>query len=623
MCKKIVLILIISINTIFSYGIPKDNHIRWERMDSLSSKQIVNLIALSKLYGYARYFYPNQQFAKYRGREWNKFLVYASEFIINAEDDKDLINRLKELFTPIIPELLFIKPIQNKSTKDKPFYCWEHQGVGSLPIKNTYYHNEIKYFLNYGDFLPAPDSFYQYKLTENINVYFPIAISYKHRKISRDMRQLNKKIKSIKFKLTSISELSLLSKLVRNKDTYEYKDLVFIKNKHVRIADIIIRWNLIEHFYPYYQEDNLDNIWLNELIKSLDNAVSCCDQYEYYNVVQGLFGSIKDSHIILYPNASVSNIVGVSFPMYMPDIVLDWCQDTVFIASVPDSLQTLMSKGDKIIAVNDIPIDILIREKWNLIPASTKQAKFEALVRNQLLSCFNKDSIFNIKIENRKREKITICPNLIKGITNLDEDNNFFISKMTDSIYYINATYKGPKASYLTFRSYIDSLKMSKGVIIDFRGYPSNVADTIIAHFHPSSLKSVNFKCPIRYFPNQQNMIYSGSEDSIPTFEYISTSVCFLINHKAFSYSETLLEIAKRYKIGTLIGLPTIGTNGDMTYILSDNMIYTYAMTGIKDISGCHGRGVIPDIKVSPSLQGIREGKDEILEAAVKFLQNK
>ena len=133
---------------------------------------------------------------------------------------------------------------------------------------------------------------------------------------------------------------------------------------------------------------------------------------------------LNDSHIILYPNASVSNIVGVSFSMYMPDIVLDWCQDTVFIVSVPDSLQTLMSKGDKIIAVNDIPIDILIREKWNLIPASTKQAKFEALVRNQLLSCFNKDSIFNIKIENRKRKKITICPNLIKRITNLDKDNN-------------------------------------------------------------------------------------------------------------------------------------------------------------------------------------------------------
>lgn len=58
--------------------------------------------AINRLYGYARYFYPNKEAQKL---DWHKFLVMSLSQVAHLNTDEEFENKLSELFSPIIPEL--------------------------------------------------------------------------------------------------------------------------------------------------------------------------------------------------------------------------------------------------------------------------------------------------------------------------------------------------------------------------------------------------------------------------------------------------------------------------------------------------------------------------------------
>jgi len=73
----------------------------------------------------------------------------------------------------------------------------------------------------------------------------------------------------------------------------------------------------------------------------------------------------------------------------------------------------------------------------------------------------------------------------------------------------------------------------------------------------------------------------------------------------------------------TFIGSPTAGANGDVTnFSLPGGLSVSF--TG-HDVRHADGRqlqrvGIVPDVPVSPTLRGIREGRDEVLDRALAWL---
>ena len=78
--------------------------------------------------------------------------------------------------------------------------------------------------------------------------------------------------------------------------------------------------------------------------------------------------------------------------------------------------------------------------------------------------------------------------------------------------------------------------------------------------------------------------------------------------------------------MGKLIGKQTAGTNGDITKFTLPGS-YSVRFTGLKvlkhDGSQHHGIGILPDIKVEQTINGIREERDEILEKAIEIAKIK
>ena len=80
----------------------------------------------------------------------------------------------------------------------------------------------------------------------------------------------------------------------------------------------------------------------------------------------------------------------------------------------------------------------------------------------------------------------------------------------------------------------------------------------------------------------------------------------------------------KHYKLATLIGQPTGGTNGNLNvFKLPGDFIVSYTGMRVFTPGGSllHGVGIPPDVYVNRTIQGVIEGRDEYLEKAIAVAQ--
>lgn len=94
----------------------------------------------------------------------------------------------------------------------------------------------------------------------------------------------------------------------------------------------------------------------------------------------------------------------------------------------------------------------------------------------------------------------------------------------------------------------------------------------------------------------------------------------FLTNYSAISYAESTLDMITQHRLGRIIGSPSAGTNGNVNpYMLPGG--YRVTWTGMRvlrhDGSRLHGVGVVPGMIVTPTIEGLIAGRDEVLERGV------
>jgi len=98
-----------------------------------------------------------------------------------------------------------------------------------------------------------------------------------------------------------------------------------------------------------------------------------------------------------------------------------------------------------------------------------------------------------------------------------------------------------------------------------------------------------------------------------------------LIDERAISQAEHTGLCFKAANGTKFIGSNTAGVNGDVTNITAPGGIFI-VFTGVA-IKHADGRqlqriGLVPDIEVKPTIEGIQNGIDEVLERAIQYLQN-
>ena len=168
--------------------------------------------------------------------------------------------------------------------------------------------------------------------------------------------------------------------------------------------------------------------------------------------------------------------------------------------------------------------------------------------------------------------------------------------------------------------------KSTKGLIIDMRTYPSeSIVFTLGAYLMPEATGFVKFSMTIYTTPGLFAYLPTISVGNNNKDNY-KGKVVIIVNETTQSqaeYASMAFRVAPKAKV---IGSTTAGADGNISgFYLPGGIRTTISGLGVYTPDGKETQriGIVPDIVVKPTIKGITEGRDELLEKAIEIINEK
>ena len=486
-----------------------------------------DLQALTRITGIVRYYSPDPYTAGWDSFDWF-FIEYRCFKAL--EQGMPLEEALQPYLGVLAPNSTLTRypqpgtrPLADGVPAEQYRY-WLHHGSGEVQIPSyarilykelrdyrPFYRELVQYSVARKDSaageataeLPRPDSVYSFRVGDSLWLNLPLA---------ETNSAFSKKATASLQKTARRHWMQTL----RSYGGGKREQLLGIMGERAfRMTDIAARWNIVQHFYPYHEEDSLR--WesrLPEMLEAVDTLKNGMLTREdipvYHNAVVRAMSPVHDAHLTisqsLHPGYGI-----ISF--YFGGKT----------ATKPDSTAADMT--------DNAP------EVW---------------------------------------------------------------ARTIDSILIFNPSLNAE--CYGEFLPYLDSIHSGKyrAVLFDLREYPALDFDRVLSHLTGTPLNTAPlFHTPLSCFPDRMHLRWDSRDDFVqPAAPRIDLPVYFLCGPETMSWGETVLMLVKGYRLGTVIGMPTAGTNGDATTFILP--AFPFGMTAIKavnlDGSRHHGIGVQPDI---------------------------
>lgn len=553
-----------------------------------TTQRVDNLVAFCKLYGYVRFFHPIKETTKI---DWDKFAIYGVEQVIDAPNSQVLRERLIALFHPIAPTLRIVSdPDFNynygEQNKEEELFYMKHNGVG---INETYaevYNSVVSRYDTEKGVLPEVPFVYKAQLIDGMYSHVPILLYESDTKIEF-------------FKGDFVELKSHLDKINLEDKTGETLE--------VRVADTIILWNIVQHFFPYFED--LEVNWESELGTYLEMAMQNQGADDFTHTLRKMIQPLEDGHGAIW--LMDKDFKGVRLPFRV-----DYIEDEVIVSySIVDDVKI----GDILLTIDDIPAKDLLEQGINDFCGSP-QYKLEQALNFMTTSFKGKQNADVVLIRQGKKVHLTLDYLNLKVIK---YDYPRF-EEIEDGIYYIRLM--GPY-NEATLTVHLEELKKAKGIIFDNRGYPrgDDIRYTVSPYISADIIQSPEYKVMQSRLPDRKSYVYVDEcYDYLPDNEkFLSGKIVFLINESAISAAENMPYMVKHNNLGTLVGQPTAGANGNInSYTLPGN--YYFKFTGMRienpDGSRFHGVGVEPDYYVDYTIDDILNGRDSYIDMAVQII---
>ena len=389
-----------------------------------------------------------------------------------------------------------------------------------------------------------------------------------------------------------------------------------------RLLSLFRYWNIIQYFFPYKHLINED--WEQVLIDFIPKFVSAKNEEEYVFTVLEMITRIHDTHAQLYTSSSaLTNFWGVRQALPIITFINDMPVVTGFMN---DSMryQTGLELGDVILKIDDKPIKKIISEKLLYISASNYPTKLRNLSFELMKS--NNEYIDVEYLRDGvclKTRLATFSKDIIKEIFLFDNNKpDTCFSKVTPTISYLyTGKYKNSYKNELW-----QQIKSSEGLIIDLRCYPEEFMTYQFGELlvsKPTQFCKIT-TADIRH-PGLFSFSSSGFIGMLNPF-YYKGKVVILINEETQSQAEFTAMAFRMALDAIVIGSTTAGADGDVSIInLPGGLSTLISGIGVLYPDGRETQrvGIVPDIVIFPTVEGIKSGRDELLEKAIEIINEK
>ncbi len=353
-----------------------------EAARGLTPRGLEDEIAFARLFGYVRYFHPSDQAMH---TDWTSFAIRGAREVESARDDTELAQKLTSLFSPIAPTVRALTTVQEyalpadllppKGAADLKVTYWRHLGDGLTSQKPNAYHSERVEESAQGagrisiDFLTslgfrsktlAPDSPWNADVGGGVRVWVAVA-------------------------LYADSQGTLPHAPIVPDPPNGVKPVWSASDRGTRLGDVIIAWNVFQHFYPYFDVVNTD--WSSELRKALASAATDKNEAAFTDTLRRLVAALHDGH---------GQVVKTSQHATLP-LTWDWIEGKLVITAVAPSASGRISAGDAVLKIDGRDAGEALAAQEDLISGATPQwIRYRAL--GELAGGNNGENI-NLEIE--------------------------------------------------------------------------------------------------------------------------------------------------------------------------------------------------------------------------------
>jgi C-terminal processing protease CtpA/Prc len=401
------------------------------------------------------------------------------------------------------------------------------------------------------------------------------------------------------------------------KNEIAYQEMLY-PDAGYRLLSLFRYWNIIQYFFPY--KNLIEEDWKNVLKESIPKFINASNEIEYKLAVLDLMARVHDTHSNIWGNnETLNNYLGKNFT----PIEIKFIENK---AVVTDLIEKDLGKesglqiGDEITKINTKPVNDIVVEKLKYTPASNYPTQLRDIAGNLLRTNdstikieFSRNGITHaIEIKTYSTDKI----NVYKRYP--DRDTCFKLIN-PDIAYLYPGTIKN---DYLP--DIMNAVKNTKGLIIDFRCYPSDfIVFSLGEYLFPDSTAFVKFSMGSITEPGTFTMTSYNLKVGEKNNDYYKGKVIILINENTQSSAEYHTMALRTAPKATVIGSTTAGADGNVSLInLPGGITTMISGIGIYYPDGRETQriGIVPDIEVKPTIKGIKEGRDEILEKAIELI---
>ena len=557
---------------------------------AVTDRGLANLTAFAQLFGYVRFFHPSRESLK---TDWNDVAFRGVKVVESADSPAALANSLESFFHPIAPTIRVYVTGKRPRIPDelqKPddtegllVVRWNHHGVSLSPTGQT------------GPYSSKRESL------EILDGSLPDGVRFPSRPFAANLDG----------GVSCMVPLSLYERDSSNQAESDESALPRIysaADRTTHLADVVIAWNVFQHFYPYFDVVKTD--WHGALKSALRKAARDTGDADFLVTLQEMVAKAYDGHGIVSHSCQKQEVLPVSWT---------WVGDELVVLRTADGVKGGPSRGDVVEKIDGKPVGELYAKAEKRISGATRQWRramaLYAISRGET----GKEVALSLRKPDDSRYEVSVSR--IQPGAWVAHKRPEKICKIKPGIYYIDVQ----RASDEDFKESLPKLQKAEGIIYDYRGYPIMMPGTMFVNIIENTCDSPQYHIPRVFLPDRKNMTFErGDEWHIPPVPpYLSAKKVFLIDAQAISRAESYLGIIEYYKLGELIGEPTAGTNGDVNSIKLPGG-YSIPWTGMKvlkqDGSRHHGVGIQPTIPVSRTIKGIAAGRDEMLEKAIEVV---
>ena len=396
----------------------------------------------------------------------------------------------------------------------------------------------------------------------------------------------------------------------RNEKSYGSK----FTSKTISLLELFRYWNYVEYFFPYkYETDQNWNYVLTEMIPKfllIDNDEN------YHLALAELVTKTDDSHAYLSSKEIQLNQYG---KRKVP-VEYSYAEGKLVITKINDTRSrhtNLLHTGDVIYDIEGKTIPQMINSLGKYVPASNSWGKVNKIKDKLLFS--NNDSI-SLKIEREGQNlEIKTRTYLIKDIIHKKNPapRKWKFIDEEKKIGYVNM---GIIEKEDLDEMYGD-LNSAKSIIFDLRNYPKQTIIPLSYLLLPEPSIYYLFTFPDTSYPGKFYSRKNVTGRKNP--EYYKGNVIVLVDENTQSQAETTTMMFKQHPKAKIIGSNTSGANGDVIMFKIADLDTRFTGLGAYYPDGRETQriGIIPDILVKPSIEGFKNGKDEVLEKALEYIK--